>query len=273
VRKALRPLECVIDKSEARVVLDGIDRVSSSTRDAVREALAAAPPNLRVIITARLDTPGCPSGYTVELGPAPADSLRHYRFGRDIPVPAHAAILERASGHCHWLLTRLLADLIASDRALDFAELPRTVNEAYAKLFDRARSSESSDQFRLATHGSQVRASAIRAWAASVLTGTLNRFTEKFDGSRWGGRIGRELADRAGCHPDYHCVANPRAGMRLAYFEFFSQQGHDGVERRPRIAAHVVDRRRATAAHVGVLARQSSNQERQDRRLESNMPE
>ncbi len=42
---------------------------------------------------------------------------------------------------------------------------------------------------------------------------------------------------------------------------------------RPGVAAHVVDRRRATEAHLGVLARQSFDQEREDRGLEADVPE
>ncbi len=65
------------------------------------------------------------------------DDLDRYLSSREVPASAHPAILDRAGGH--WLLTRLLADLILADPAVDLAHLPGSVNEAYAKLLDQAR--------------------------------------------------------------------------------------------------------------------------------------
>ena len=67
-RRVLQPLAYLVQKPELRIVLDGFDRLSELTRDAVREAVAAWPENLRIVITARPDTPGCPSGHTLDHG-------------------------------------------------------------------------------------------------------------------------------------------------------------------------------------------------------------
>ena len=143
-RKVLQPLAYLVQKPEFRIVLDGFDRLPDLTRDAVREAVAAWPENLRIVITARPDTSGCPSGHTLDHGTTPRDALDRYLTSRQVPASAHRAILDRAGGH--WLVTRLLADLILNDPAIDLAQLPSTVNETYAKLLDQARAPGASNQ-------------------------------------------------------------------------------------------------------------------------------
>ena len=143
-RKVLQPLAYLVEKPELRIVLDGFDRLSELTRDAVREAVAAWSENLRIVITARPETPGCPSGFTLEHGLTPLDPLDRYLTSRQVPASARAAILNRAGGH--WLVTRLLADLILNDPAIDLAQMPTTVNEIYAKLLDHARAPGASNQ-------------------------------------------------------------------------------------------------------------------------------
>ena len=126
------------------IVLDGFDRLPELTREAVHDAIAAWPENIRIILTARPDTSGCPSGQTLDHGMTPRDALDHYLTSRQVPASAHPAILDRAGGH--WLLARLLADLIVNDAAIDLAQLPRTVSDAFATLLDQARGSCASNQ-------------------------------------------------------------------------------------------------------------------------------
>ena len=75
-RKVLQPLANLVHKAEIRIVLDGFDRLPDLTRDAVREAVATLPENLRIVITARPDTSGCPSGHTLDHGMTPRDAPR-----------------------------------------------------------------------------------------------------------------------------------------------------------------------------------------------------
>ena len=135
-RKVLRPLAYLVGQPEVRIVLDGFDQLSDFTREAVGGALASRPGHLRLIITARPHTPGCPPGYALDHGTTPRDDLDHYLASRRVPDPARPAILDRASGH--WLIASLLAQAVLNDPAIDLAKLPGTVNEAYAKLFDQA---------------------------------------------------------------------------------------------------------------------------------------
>ena len=135
-RKVLQPLAYLVGQPEVRIVLDGFDQLSDFTREAVGEALASRPVHLRLIITARPDTPGCPPAYRLDHGTTPRDDLDRYLASRRVPDAAHPAILDRASGH--WLIASLLAQAVLNDPAIDLAELPGTVNEAYAKLLDQA---------------------------------------------------------------------------------------------------------------------------------------
>ena len=136
-RKVLEPLTYLVQKPDLRIVLDGFDRLSELTRDAVSEAVAAWSENLRVVISARPETPGLPPGFILDHGLTARDALDRYLTSRQVPASARPAILDRAGGH--WLVTRLLADLILNDPAIDLAQLPDTVNEIYPKLLDQAR--------------------------------------------------------------------------------------------------------------------------------------
>ena len=143
-RKVLKPLAYLIEEPEVRIVLDGFDRLQDLSRDAVREAVAASPENLRILITTRSDTSGLPSGDTLELGTPPRDALDRYLASRQVPAAAHPAILDRAAGH--WLFARLLADLVLNEPGIASIQLPGTVNETYARLLDHARAQGASDQ-------------------------------------------------------------------------------------------------------------------------------
>jgi hypothetical protein len=135
-RKVLRPLKYLVGPPEIRVVLDGFDQLPDITREAVSVALAARPGHLRLVLTARPDTPGCLSGYALAHGRAPRDDLDRYLASRRVPAATRPAILDRAGGH--WLVASLLSQAVLNDPAIDLARLPGTVNEAYAKLLDQA---------------------------------------------------------------------------------------------------------------------------------------
>ena len=78
-QKVLQPLAYLVQKPELRLVLDGFDQLSELTRNAVREALTGSSENLLNVITSRSDTPGCPSGLTLDHG---------VQFGRQRPADA-----------------------------------------------------------------------------------------------------------------------------------------------------------------------------------------
>ena len=132
----LRPLAYLAGPPEVRIVLDGFDQLPDVTREAVGEALAARPGHLRLVITTRPDTPGCPPGHPLHHGPTPRDDLDRYLTSRRVPDAARPAILDRAGDH--WLVARLLAEAVLADPAIDLTRLPGTVDEAYAELLDQA---------------------------------------------------------------------------------------------------------------------------------------
>ena len=139
-RMVLRPIEYLEGAPEVRIVLDGFDQIPEITRKAVGEALASAPRHLRLVITARSDTPGCPPGHPLELGRTPIENLARYLTSRRVPDAARSAILDRAGGQ--WLFTHLMAEAVRQavrgGLAIDLTQLPGTVNEAYARLLDLA---------------------------------------------------------------------------------------------------------------------------------------
>jgi len=135
-RKVLQPLAYLVGQPEVRIVLDGFDQLSDFTREAVGGALASRPGHLRLVITARPHTSACPPGYALDHGTTPRDDLDRYLASRRVPDAARPTILDRASGH--WLVATLLAQALLNDPAIDLAQLPGTVNEAYTKLLDQA---------------------------------------------------------------------------------------------------------------------------------------
>ncbi len=175
-RKVLRPLACLARGPEVRIVLDGFDQLRDGTREAVDEALGERPGHLRLVITARPDTPGCPPGHALHHGPTPRDDLDRYLASRRVPEPARRAILDRTGEH--WLVARLLADAVLTDPATDLAQLPGTVDDAYAKLLDQAGAADAwNRRFRpvlgpLAIAGSgPVLPLALLAYASETLGG------------------------------------------------------------------------------------------------------
>jgi hypothetical protein len=143
-RMVIRPLAYLADMPEVRIVLDGFDQLPDVTRDAVGKFFGKRPDHLRLVITTRHDTPDCPPGHTIHHGPTPHDDINRYLAARRVPDEARPAILYRAGNH--WLVARLLADAVLTDPAIDLAQLPGTVEEAYAKLLDQAGAADAWNQ-------------------------------------------------------------------------------------------------------------------------------
>jgi hypothetical protein len=132
----LRPLDYLDGRPVVRVVLDGLDQLPDGTRRQLRDVLGASPDHLRLIMTARDDTPDCPDGQVIRTRRTEGAVLVRYLEERGIPEDARAAILDRAQEH--WLIAQLLADAVLDRPGLDLSRLPGTVNEAYALRLDQA---------------------------------------------------------------------------------------------------------------------------------------
>jgi hypothetical protein len=132
----LRPLDYLDGRPDVRVVLDGLDQLPDGTRRQLRDVLGASPDHLRLIMTARDNTPDCPAGQVIHARRTDRAVLGRYLEERGIPEDARAAILDRAQDH--WLIVQLLADAVVEQPGLDLTRLPGTVNEAYALRLDQA---------------------------------------------------------------------------------------------------------------------------------------
>lgn len=146
-KKVLGPLEHLADQPVVRIVLDGFDQLPDGTRSLVNEALGARPRHLRLIITTRPGSPGCPQGHIVHLDQTRRQDLDAYLASRRVPQASRAAILDKTRDH--WLVARLLADAVLANPGIDLARLPNTVNQAYAILLDQAGAADAwIDKFR-----------------------------------------------------------------------------------------------------------------------------
>ena len=134
-RNVVRPLAYLVQKPEVRIVLYGFDRLPELTQEAVREAVAAWPETIRIMITAR-ETPGCPSGHTLDHGMTVRDALGRYLTSRQVPTSwrfSHPRSRRRS------VATHASAGRPDRERSGDRPRsLPGTVNETYATLFDQA---------------------------------------------------------------------------------------------------------------------------------------
>src|SRR5262249_6402415 len=135
-KMVLRPLGYLDGRPEVRIVLDGLDQLADGTRRQLRDALAASPDSLRLVITARDNTPHCPDGRVIPASRSDRAVFSRYLEDRGVPEQARAAILERAQEH--WLIAQLLADAVLEQPGLDLVRLPRTVNKAYALRLGQA---------------------------------------------------------------------------------------------------------------------------------------
>ncbi|MFI5459172.1 MAG: tetratricopeptide repeat protein [Isosphaerales bacterium] len=136
----LRTLDYLDSRPVVRVVLDGLDQLPDGTRRQLHSVLGASPDHLRLIMTARDDTPDCPDGEVIHARRTDRTVLGHYLEERGIPEDTRAAILDRAQDH--WLIAQLLADAVLDQPGLDLARLPGTVNEAYELRLDQAGAAE-----------------------------------------------------------------------------------------------------------------------------------
>ncbi len=124
----LRPLDYLDRAPDVRIVLDGLDQLPDGMRRQLRANLAEAPDHLRLIMTARDDTPDCPDGQVIRARQADRAVLGRYLEGRAIPEDAREAILDRAQDH--WLIARLLADAVLAQPGMDLSRLPGTVQRS-----------------------------------------------------------------------------------------------------------------------------------------------
>jgi hypothetical protein len=145
-REVLGPLRMLRLDRSLRIVIDGLDQLSKGANVAVYQALSVlatdpAYQEVRLLVTARSDTPPPAQSKTLLLGRADDDTIRCYLERRQIPSNTHQAIVSRAQGS--WLVSRLLADQVSVNPDRDPQDLPPDLVGIYDQALRQVGASES----------------------------------------------------------------------------------------------------------------------------------
>jgi hypothetical protein len=139
-RRVAGPLRWLKPEGTLRLVVDGLDRLTTGTSQLVQKALTALTEDpvlsfVHLLVTGRPETYVPPRALPLTMDLAAPEDLRAYLLRRGINPGSHDAIVERAAGN--WLVAQLLADL-AADPAFEPAALPSSLTELYAEALLRA---------------------------------------------------------------------------------------------------------------------------------------
>ncbi len=137
----LGPLSRLKGAEVVRILIDGLDQVPPDGADTIRSALDGllAMPHVRLIVTARPDTPQ-PAGLTrLPIGDIEGEYLRSYLTHRHVPETLRQAIIDKSRGN--WLVATLLADQALAAPDLDPTTFPGRLSEIYAQFLRRAGAS------------------------------------------------------------------------------------------------------------------------------------
>jgi hypothetical protein len=147
--------------SRARLVIDGLDRMSPAAAPAIMGALAALAQLdcVRLLVTARPDTvlPGAAAAFS--LAPPTAAELLAYLDRREVPAQRRSEVQAAANGN--WLVARVLADLLREDAGIDLRAISLSLADAYHEML-----------FRLG-ESSHIAASHVLAILAAAGTGPI----------------------------------------------------------------------------------------------------
>jgi Tetratricopeptide repeat len=134
----LGPLRCRERDSLVRIVIDGLDRLSSLAVVAVQSALDQLSEfeDVRMILTSRPDTslPSRSKVIPIQLGTT--EQVESYLIRRNIPHNWHQLIVDRSKGN--WLVTRLYGDLVLSSPDFDDKDFPEGLSGLYDLELRRA---------------------------------------------------------------------------------------------------------------------------------------
>jgi hypothetical protein len=121
-----------------RIVIDGLDQVPPDSAAMVQSALAAlaSMPHIRLIVTARPDTPQPTALTQLSIDILEDESLLSYLKRRGVPESLHQPILDQVRGN--WLVAKLLADWVLAKGDTHVTRLPARLSEIYAQFLRRA---------------------------------------------------------------------------------------------------------------------------------------
>ena len=86
----LLPLHSLGGSPVVRITLDGLDQLTDHTRRRLRDELEKSPDHLRLIMTARDDTPDCPDAHVIRVHRIDQRVLNEYLAERGVPEEALA---------------------------------------------------------------------------------------------------------------------------------------------------------------------------------------
>jgi tetratricopeptide (TPR) repeat protein len=145
-RKVIGPLR-MLDRTELlRIAFDGLDQAPGASLPVILEFLRTLTtdktlPYVRVIFTARPDTPLPAVGTRMDMERAPGDSLRSYFGERKVAQERIEAAIARSDGN--WLVAELLADLAERDPSgFDPAAIPPGLPTIYEAALQKAGASD-----------------------------------------------------------------------------------------------------------------------------------
>jgi tetratricopeptide (TPR) repeat protein len=145
-REILGPLRLLPSDRPIRIAIDGLDQLSTGANVAVYHALDvlatdSALAAVRLLVTARSDTPLPAPAKTILLDKTDNSTIRRYLERRKIPANSHQAVVSRAEGS--WLIARLLADQVTAHPDSNPQDLPPDLVGIYDQALRRAGASES----------------------------------------------------------------------------------------------------------------------------------
>ncbi|MDH3459709.1 MAG: tetratricopeptide repeat protein [Burkholderiaceae bacterium] len=136
-KQLVGPLKRVAPAAEVRLVIDALDRLSTSATVSVMEALntLVEQPLIRLVLAARPDTELPATAHTYRLGPATQDQVQHYLALRAVAPARQDEVVAAAQGN--WLVARVLADLLRSDTEAPTRAGQITLGDAFDEMLAR----------------------------------------------------------------------------------------------------------------------------------------
>ena len=137
-KQLIGPLKRLDPSSDVRLVLDGLDRLSTGALGPVMAALdeLAKLDFMRLVITARPDTKFPEAASISPLPRAPDAFVRRYLDRRGAPEARQGNIVDAARGN--WLVARVLADVLVDRPDTEIREAGQlALYEAYEELLSR----------------------------------------------------------------------------------------------------------------------------------------
>ncbi len=136
-KQLVKPLKRIAPDTPVRLVFDGLDRLSTGARASIMSALDELTELefLRLIVTARPDTPLPKSASLYSLTRASDEAVRLYLQRRDIPLSRQTDVVASAEGN--WLVARVLADLFSEQPETDVRTGQLALADAYDEMLLR----------------------------------------------------------------------------------------------------------------------------------------